>query len=202
MFTGIVEAVGGVVAIGARGETHELMIDAPSIAAGVRIGDSIAVGGVCLTVVAAEAGRLRFEAVRETLERTALGELRAGSRVNLERALRADARLDGHLVQGHVDEAGRVRELRRRGEDVQLFVACSRAFAENLVPKGSVAIDGVSLTVVDVAAEGFDVALIPHTLAVTTLGSLRGGERVNLEADVFGKYVKRYLERVLPRQVR
>jgi len=202
MFTGIVEAVGGVVELSARGETQQLTIDAPAIAAAVRIGDSIAVGGVCLTVVAAETGRLRFEAVRETLERTALGELRAGSRVNLERALRADARLDGHIVQGHVDEAGRVRELRRRGEDVQLFVACSRDFADSLVAKGSVAIDGVSLTVVGVGDEGFDVALIPHTLAVTTLGSLRGGERVNLEADVFGKYVKRYLERVLPRQAR
>ncbi len=200
MFTGIVEAVAGVVEVRVRGETSELAIDAPAIAAGARIGDSIAVDGVCLTVVAAEAGRLRFEAVRETLERTALGELRAGSRVNLERALRADARLDGHIVQGHVDEAGRVRELRRRGEDVRLFVACSRAFADSLVAKGSVAIDGVSLTVVGVGDEGFDVALIPHTLAVTTLGSLRGGERVNLEADVFGKYVKRYLERVLPRQ--
>jgi riboflavin synthase len=202
MFTGIVEAVGDVVEILARGETLRLSIDAPAIAAGVRVGDSISVNGSCLTVVAAEAGRFGFEAVRETLERTALGELRQGSRVNLERALRADARLDGHIVQGHVDEAGRVRELRRRGEDVQLWIDCSRAFADGLIPKGSVAIQGVSLTVVGVGDDGFDVALIPHTLAVTTLGRLRGGERVNLEADVLGKYVKRYLERVLPRQVR
>lgn len=198
MFTGIVETVGSVVDVAARGESVKLTIDAKEVAEGVRIGDSIAVGGACLTVVAAENGRLAFEAVRETLARTALAELRAGSRVNLERAMRADARLDGHIVQGHVDETGRVRELRRRGEDVQLFVACSAAFAACLVPKGSVAIDGVSLTVVDVADEGFDVVLIPHTLAVTTLGGLRGGERVNLEADVLGKYVKRYLERVLP----
>ena len=202
MFTGIVEAVGDVVEIVARGETTRLAIDAPAIAAGVRVGDSISVNGACLTVVAAEAGRFGFEAVRETLERTALGELRKGSRVNLERALRADARLDGHIVQGHVDEAGRVRELRRRGEDVQLFIDCSSAFADGLIPKGSVAIEGVSLTVVGVGDDGFDVALIPHTLAATTLGGLRGGERVNLEADVLGKYVKRYLERVLPRQVR
>jgi len=200
MFTGIIETVGDVVEILARGETTRLTLDAPAIAAGVRVGDSVSVNGACLTLVAAEAGRLCFEAVRETLERTALGELRVGSRVNLERALRADARLDGHIVQGHVDEAGRVRELRRRGEDVQLFVACSSDFADCLVPKGSVAIEGVSLTVVGVGDDGFDVALIPHTLAVTTLASLRGGERVNLEADVLGKYVKRYLERVLPRQ--
>ena len=201
MFTGIIEALGEVVEILERGETTRLSIDAPAIAAGVRVGDSVSVNGACLTRVACEAGHLCFEAVRETLERTALGELRVGSRVNLERALRADARLDGHIVQGHVDEAGRVRELRRRGEDVQLFVACSREFAGYLVGKGSVAIEGVSLTVVGVGDDGFDVALIPHTLAVTTLSSLRGGEHVNLEADVLGKYVKRYLERVLPRQV-
>lgn len=200
MFTGIVEAVGDVVEIVARGEATFLSIDAPAIAAGVRVGDSISVNGGCLTVVAAEAGRFGFEAVRETLERTALGDLRKGSRVNLERALRADARLDGHIVQGHVDEAGRVRELRRRGEDVQLWIACSHAFADWLIPKGSVAIDGVSLTVVGVGDDGFDVALIPHTLSTTTLAGLLGGERVNLEADVLGKYVKRYLERVLPRR--
>jgi riboflavin synthase len=199
MFTGIVETVGGVVEVRARGETLRLSIEAPAVAAGVRVGDSVSVSGGCLTVVAVQDGRIAFEAVRETLERTSLGSLRAGSRVNLERALRADARLDGHIVQGHVDEAGRVRELRRQGEDVQLFVSCSRGFADWLVPKGSVAIEGVSLTVVAVGDDGFEVVLIPHTLAMTTLGSLRVGERVNLEADVLGKYVKRYLERVLPR---
>jgi riboflavin synthase len=118
--------------------------------------------------------------------------------VNLERALRADARLDGHIVQGHVDGVGRVRELRREGDDVRLFVACEPAFAELLVEKGSVSIDGVSLTVVGVEPAGFDVALIPHTLAVTTLGRRSLGDPVNLEADVLGKYVKRYLERMLP----
>ena len=124
--------------------------------------------------------------------------MRAGSAVNLERAMRADARLDGHIVQGHVDGTGRVRELRRAGDDVRLFVDCEAAFADLLVEKGSVAIDGVSLTVVGVEREGFDVALIPHTLEVTTLGRLTPGATVNLEADVLGKYVKRYLERVLP----
>jgi riboflavin synthase len=202
MFTGIVETMGSVAVVSPRGETTRLSIDAPAIAAGIKIGDSVSVSGGCLTVVAAQDGRLTFEAIRETLDRTALGALRAGSRVNLERAMRADARLDGHIVQGHVDEAGRVRELRRRGEDVQLFIECSRSFADLLVPKGSVAIDGVSLTVVGIEGDGFDVALIPHTLASTTLGDLRGGERVNLEADVLGKYVKRYLERVLSPQAR
>jgi riboflavin synthase len=202
MFTGIVETVGSVVEVSPRGESVRLSIEAPAIAAEVKLGDSVSVNGGCLTVVAVQGSRFDLDAIRETLDRTALGGLRAGSRVNLERAMRADARLDGHIVQGHVDEAGRVRELRRRGEDVQLFVACSRPFADLLVPKGSVAVEGVSLTVVGIGDDGFDVALIPHTLASTTLGDLRGGERVNLEADVLGKYVKRYLERVLPPQAR
>ena len=198
MFTGIVEAVGKVGEVRARGDVTRLGIDAPGIAADARVGDSVAVNGGCLTVVAVQDGRLAFEAVRETLERTTLGGLRPGARVNLERALRADGRLDGHIVQGHVDEAGRVQELRRRGEDVLLRIACSRGFADWLVPKGSVAVDGVALTLVEAGEEGFEVALIPHTLAITTLGDLRAEDRVNLEADVLGKYVKRYLERVLP----
>jgi riboflavin synthase len=198
VFTGIVEAVGKVAEVRARGDLTRLGIDAPGIAADARVGDSVAVNGGCLTVVAVQDGRLAFEAVRETLERTTLGGLRPGARVNLERALRADGRLDGHIVQGHVDEAGRVQELRRRGEDVLLRIACSRGFADWLVPKGSVAVDGVALTLVEAGEEGFEVALIPHTLAITTLGDLRAEDRVNLEADVLGKYVKRYLERVLP----
>jgi len=198
VFTGIVETVGSVRAAVPRGAKTELVIDAPAVVPGTKVGDSVAVNGTCLTVTAIEGGALHFEAVRETLERSSLGVLRAGSAVNLERAMRADARLDGHIVQGHVDETGRVRELRRDGADVRLFVACGPAFADLLVEKGSVAIDGVSLTVVGIEREGFDVALIPHTLEVTTLGRLAPGMAVNLEADVLGKYVKRYLERVLP----
>jgi len=173
------------------------VLAAPALAAEVRLGDSVAVNGCCLTVTEAARGRLAFDAVRETLDRTALGALRPGARVNLERALRADARLDGHIVQGHVDTTGRIRSLERSGEDVRLAIDCSAAFAELLVPKGSVAIDGVALTLVNVVSEGFDVALIPHTLRETNLGDRKPGERVNLEADVLGKYVLRYLERLL-----
>jgi riboflavin synthase len=198
VFTGIVEVVGRVRALRPQGAKAELVVEAPEIAAGVRVGDSVAVNGACLTVTASRDGALHFEAVQETLDRTSLGRLAAGGGVNLERALRADGRLDGHLVQGHVDGVGRVRELRRAGDDVRLFVACEPAFAELLVEKGSVAIEGVSLTVVGVAAAGFDVALIPHTLTATTLGALEPGAAVNLEADVLGKYVRRYLERILP----
>lgn len=197
MFTGIVEAVGSVVAAEPAGRVLRLVVEAPAIAAGLRVGDSVAVRGACLTATRVEAGCVHFEAVRESLERTALASLAPGSRVNLERALRADARLDGHVVQGHVDGVGRVRELRREGEDVRLFVACGPEVAQHLVAKGSVAVDGVSLTVVDAGDAGFDVALIPHTLAATTLGELRPGDRVNLEADVLSKYVQRAVERIL-----
>jgi riboflavin synthase len=198
MFTGIVEVVGTVTGVEPREDRTTLEIEALAIACDLAIGDSVAVNGGCLTVAGRDAGRVRFEAVRETLERTSLGELRVGSRVNLERALRAGGRLDGHIVQGHVDGTGRVRRLERDGDDVRLFVDCEPEIAELLVEKGSVAVDGVSLTVVGATEVGFDVALIPHTLVATTLGERQPGDRVNLEADVLGKYVKRYLERILP----
>jgi riboflavin synthase len=197
VFTGIVEAVGTVVAVEPAARLLRFLVEAPALAGGARVGDSVAVRGACLTVTRVEGGRLGFEAVRETLERTALGDLAPGARVNLERPLRADGRLDGHLVQGHVDGVGRVRELRGEGGDVRLFVECPPEVARHLIEKGSVAVDGVSLTVVGVGEGGFDVALIPHTLATTTLGSLRPGDPVNLEADVLAKYVRRTVERIL-----
>jgi riboflavin synthase alpha subunit len=155
------------------------------------------VNGCCLTVTSFDPEQLTFQAIAETLARTNLGDLVPGSPVNLERAMRADQRLDGHIVQGHVDATGVVEKLERAGDDVRFHVRCDPAFAELLVEKGSVAIDGTSLTVVGVRDDGFDVALIPHTLEATTLGRRRAGERVNLEADVLGKYVKKYVERVL-----
>jgi riboflavin synthase len=197
MFTGIIEVVGRIEELRSEGASVRLVVSAPELAAEARVGDSIAVNGACLTVTAICGASLSFDAVAETLEKTALAELGQGTEVNLERAMCAGARLDGHIVQGHVDGTGRVRSLERRGEDVRLAVDCDGEFAELLVEKGSVAIEGVSLTVVGVEASGFDVALIPHTLSVTTLGGLAPGRRVNLEADVLGKYVKRYLDRVL-----
>lgn len=195
MFTGIVEAVAPVVSLEVDGELARLVLEAPEIAAGVKLGDSVAVNGCCLTVTAFGSGRLHFDAVRETLDKTSLGDLAPGARANLERALRADARLDGHVVQGHVDGTGRVRVLERAGDDVRLAVDCDAAIRRYLVPKGSVTIDGVSLTVVEVTGTGFDVALIPHTLAETNLGDREPGDRVNLEADILGKYVVHYLDR-------
>ena len=196
MFTGIVETVGEVVAVEPKGELTRLTLEAPEVTEGVKLGDSVAVNGCCLTVVAHDARTLAFEAIQETLDKTSVGGLAVGSRANLERAMPAGGRLDGHIVQGHVDGTGTVRSLTRQGDDVRLDVACGPEVADYLVDKGSVAIDGVSLTVVGARADGFDVALIPHTLAVTTLGGLETGARVNLEADVLGKYVKKYLDRI------
>ncbi len=198
MFTGIVEAVGSVTRIERRGELTSLAIAASSVVEGLRVGDSVCVNGGCLTVTEVAGPQLCCEAVRETLERTTLGGLEVGAPVSLERALRADGRLDGHIVQGHVDGTGSVRGLEREGDDVRLRIDCDPELADLLVEKGSVAIDGVSLTVVGVHPSGFDVALIPHTLEATTLGRRRPGDRVNLEVDVLAKYVKRYLDRLLP----
>ena len=199
MFTGIIEATGRVAAIKSRGELTRLVLEAPdSIIEGVEVGDSVAVSGTCLTVVAVEGNRISFDCVQETLDRTSLGDQQVGSRLNLELALRAGGRLDGHIVQGHVDGTGSVRAFEREGDDVRLYVDCGPEVSDFLVEKGSVAIDGVSLTVVGASDEGFDVALIPYTLEVTTLGERKPGDRVNLEADVLGKYVKHYLDRLVP----
>jgi riboflavin synthase len=198
VFTGIVETTGTIRTIETRSDLTRLGIEASAIASEVAIGDSVAVNGTCLTVTSTQSAVVHFDAVVETLEKTALGDLEVGSRVNLERALVAGGRLDGHIVQGHVDGVGRVRKLERAGNDVRLAIDCPEEFRQFLLAKGSVAIDGVSLTVVDVDGEGFDVALIPLTLDHTTLGERRTGERVNLEADVLGKYVKSYLDRVVP----
>ncbi len=201
MFTGIVECMGRIARLHATGGRVDLEIEAPALLAdGLAIGASVAVDGCCLTVTrnegGAEGARLAFVAIPETLQRTSLGSKRVDQRVNLERALPATGRLDGHLVQGHVDDVGVVSAFLRDGSDVRLHVRCSSALARLLVPKGSVAIDGVSLTVVETAPEGFFVSLIPHTLDVTTLGERRPGDSVNLEADVIGKYVHYYLSRL------
>jgi riboflavin synthase len=198
MFTGIVECIGRVEAIDSIGDLVRFRIDVGPIAEGVSLGDSIAVCGACLTVTAIEENGLSFDAIPETLERTRLGGLSIGEGVNLERAMGAGARFDGHIVQGHVDGMGHVRRYQREGDDVELHVECDRDLAAQLVDKGSVTIDGVSLTVVRVVEDGFHVALIPHTLAVTTLSDLEVGDAVNLEVDLFGKYVKQYLDRILP----
>jgi riboflavin synthase alpha subunit len=160
----------------------------------LELGESVAVSGVCLTVVEAGPGRLAFDLAEETLRVTTLGELGAGDPVNLERPLRFDGRLGGHLVLGHVDGIGRVTGIRPEGDGVWLEVEAPRGLRPLLIPKGSVTVDGVSLTVAGLEESVFAVALIPHTLAVTTLGRRRAGDPVNLEMDVIGKYVRGFMQ--------
>jgi len=198
MFTGIVEYVGRIEDVCAKADLTRFQIDLGPIAEGVKLGDSVAVAGACLTVAGVEAGLFAFEAIPETLEKTRLGGFSKGDAINLERAMSSAGRFDGHMVQGHVDGVGRVRRFDRKDHEALLHIECDVELAQQLVDKGSVTIDGVSLTVVAVVPDGFHVALIPHTLEVTTLSNLLVGDAVNLEVDVFGKYVKQYLDRVLP----
>src|SRR5262245_9220200 len=184
MFTGLVREVGTVVSF----EDGRLRIDS-SIAAAV--GDSVAVDGVCLTVVDGDRKTLAFDAVPETLARTTLGRLAAGVPVNLEPALRAGEALGGHYVQGHVDGVGRIRSVEGEGEGTRVWVDAPAQLLRYCVAKGSVAVDGVSLTVAGLDDRGFAVALVPHTLSSTTLGSAAAGDEVNLETDVLAKYVER-----------
>jgi riboflavin synthase len=195
MFTGIVEALGLVKTVVAddAGGRH-LVIAEPRLAPELAVGESVAVNGACLTVVEHDSETFRFQAGPETLSRTNLGELVEGDHVNLERSLVLSDRLGGHLVQGHVDGMGFVAERVRQGEWELVWFGCPANLAAQMVSKGSVAVDGVSLTVVDVESERFSVALIPHTLANTTLGFKQVGATVNLETDILAKYVWKYLE--------
>jgi riboflavin synthase alpha subunit len=197
VFTGIVERVGRITRLEGVAGRVELEVEVgPEIAREVKLGDSVALSGTCLTVVAVRGDRLAFQVVPESLRLTSLGSRKVGGALNLERAMRADARLDGHIVQGHVDGVGSVREVRADGDDQLVRIDCARELAVQLVPKGSITVEGVSLTAVDPDDGGFWVALIPHTRAVTTLGALVSGQAVNLELDVLGKYVFRYLARM------
>ena len=191
MFTGIVRERGHVTAVDEGGDGVTFIVEAPAIAEGAAVGDSVAVSGVCLTVTAAENGRLSFDAVPETLARSSLGELGAGDEVNLEPALRAGEPLGGHYVQGHVDGVGVVRSVERERDGVRAWFDAPVELLRYLVEKGSVAVDGVALTVTHLDEAGFAVALVPHTLAATTLGALSPGNRVNLEVDVLAKYVEK-----------
>ncbi|MDR9451339.1 MAG: riboflavin synthase [Acidimicrobiia bacterium] len=193
MFTGIVEEKGTVGRLDPGDQAVRIVIEGSLVAAGLAIGDSIAVNGVCLTVVEALPGGFAADVVKETLARTNLGNLQPGSTVDLERPMLASGRFDGHLVQGHVDGVGRVERLATEGESVRMTIKSPADLLPYIVEKGSVTVDGVSLTVAGLTADGFEVALIPHTLSVTVLGERRPGDLVNLEADVLAKYVERLL---------
>jgi riboflavin synthase len=193
MFTGLIEACKPVRAVSQTGGLKEIEIDLGDLAEGVAVGDSVALNGVCLTVVSVTGSNVRFQVVRETQERSTLGQLRQGDLVNIERSLRVGDRLGGHFVQGHVDGIGRMLEKRQDGQNVELRFRADPATARYLVEKGSVCVDGVSLTLGVCKADTFSVHLIPHTLDQTTLRFLRSGDPVNLEADIIGKYVEKLL---------
>jgi riboflavin synthase len=193
MFTGIVHERGRVVAVEETPAGIRLLLQAPRTARGLAVGDSVSVSGCCLTAIEVSDGRVAFEAVPETLRRSALGALAEGAEVNLEPALRAGEPLGGHYVQGHIDDTGRVRAVEPGGEGVCLWIAAHAGVLRYCVEKGSITVDGVSLTIADLAEDAFAVALIPHTLAETTLSGLEPGDEVNLEVDVLAKYVERLL---------
>lgn len=194
MFTGLVEETGIITTRREVADGLQLVIRASLVLAALQLGESIAVSGVCLTVVERDGDTFAVDCSPETLRRTTLGELGVGSPVHLERPLAADGRFGGHFVQGHVDGTGRVLWQRREGDSLLVAYSAPAGVAPYLVPKGSVTVDGVSLTVVDCSPTQFTVALIPHTLAVTRFDRLTTGDRVNLEADILAKYVAKALE--------
>jgi riboflavin synthase len=191
MFTGLIRELGTVVSRSGGAGGVRIELAAPQTAQAAAIGDSVAIDGVCLTVVARTEETLAFAAVPETLDRTALATLEPGSRVNLEPALRAGEPLGGHYVQGHVDGVGSVRSVQREGDGKRLWFDLAPELLRYIVEKGSVSVQGVSLTVAAADEDGFAVALIPHTLAVTNLDGLNDGSRVNVEVDVLAKYVEK-----------
>lgn len=198
MFTGIVRELGRVARTQGGPDGVRLELDAGETAARAAVGDSVAIDGCCLTVTAVAGDRLAFDAVPETLSRTTLARLAPGDPVNLEPALRAGDPLGGHHVQGHVDGLGRVRSLEPEGTGSRLWIEAPPELLRLAVEKGSIAVAGVSLTIAALADDAFAVALVPHTIAATTLGGLRPGDEVNLEPDVLAKYVERLLGRERP----
>ena len=193
MFTGLVEEVGRVARIEKRPEGAHLFVQAGIVTQGTRLGDSIAVDGACLTVVRVEPSMFAVDCMAETLESTTIGSRRPGDRVNLERAMALGDRLGGHLVLGHVDGVGQVRSVRKRGIAWELRVGFPADLRPFLAPKGSVAVDGISLTITDVEGDEFGLGIIPHTLKQTTLHDVAPPRQVNLEVDVLARYVRQSL---------
>lgn len=198
MFTGIVEETGQVLSFARGAQAWSLHVAAEIVPADVRIGDSVAVNGCCLTVVRREPGALWFDLLEETVRLTNFAELGAGAAVNLERSMTPQGRMGGHFVSGHIDTTGRIEVFEPRGSDHFLEVRAPAGSGRYLIHKGSIAIDGISLTVAEVAGDSFAVWLIPHTMAVTNLREKRVGGAVNLEFDLLGKYVEKLIAARLP----
>ena len=200
MFTGLIEEIGTVASISAGEQGTKLHITAPVIASQIRIGDSVAINGCCLTVALADGYQLTFDLLQETLDRTNLGALQRDAQVNLERAMRADTRLGGHFVQGHIDCTARIISFEASGADHRLEIELPDKFAHYVASKGSIAVNGISLTLAEVHESSFAVWIIPHTKEQTSLQTARTGDLVNLEFDLIAKYVARMLERYIIRE--
>lgn len=196
MFTGIVEGLALVksVAKAKKGADTVMRVKLGKMAKGLKRGDSVCINGTCLTVTKLSNGEVQFEMVAETMRRTSLGAVRPGDRVNIERSMKVGDRLEGHFVLGHVDGTATILDkIEKQSETTMWFSLDDKSLSSALVPKGSIAVDGISLTIVDVDGEKFSVSLIPHTLAITSLGAKKKGDRVNIETDVLSKYVAKSL---------
>lgn len=193
MFTGIIEEIGRIGSIRRGVKSFTLTVDATEIMSDVKVGDSISTNGVCLTVTSLTSSGFTADVMPETVNRTALSQLKAGSEVNLERALTLNSRLGGHIVSGHIDGTGIIADIRRDDNAVWITISCGSSMLRYIINKGSIALQGVSLTVAEVFSDRFSVSLIPHTQKVTTLHSARIGDMVNLETDVMAKYAERLL---------
>lgn len=193
MFTGIIEEMGTINGVRTSGESRRMAITAEMPLAGTKIGDSIAVSGACLTVVALSGKRFEVDVSAETLARTTFGALRSGERVNLERALRLSDRIDGHLVSGHIDGVGTIKDRQTKGNVTLITISVSPSLSRYTIEKGSVAVDGISLTINRCAEGLFDVTVIPHTALMTTIRIKKTGAKVNIETDMIGKYVERFV---------
>ena len=192
MFTGIIEEVGTVSSVQAEADSTVFTINAPGIMDDVHVDDSICVNGCCLTVTNITNNLLNVRAISETLKKTTLGEWKTGDLVNLERAVRADSRLGGHIVQGHVDTTGTVTSINELDQGIELWISFPQSFSTWIIPVGSICVDGISLTVAELKNDSFKVAIIPHTLSKTTIGMKHIGNRVNLEFDVLAKYIQKF----------
>lgn len=193
MFTGIIEEVGTVIKLDQQGVSARITLEADKVLENTKLGDSIAVNGVCLTVTDLQKDRFCADVMAETLRRSSLGVLKKGSKVNLERAMAADGRFGGHMVSGHIDGTGEIAKISPEGTAVWYTIEAPQSILDGIVEKGSIAIDGISLTVAEVTEQDFSVSIIPHTGANTTLSFKKQGDIVNLENDVVGKYVQKFL---------
>ncbi|MFQ5941701.1 MAG: riboflavin synthase [Nitrososphaerales archaeon] len=196
MFTGIIHGLGkveNILKIKGRGRAAELIVDLGKLSNGLKVGYSVCVNGACLTVVKIRKNKVSFEMIGETMKKTSLGSLAPGDVVNIERSLKIGDTMDGHFVLGHIDGVGKIIEKAKRKDQMNLWISTDKKLLKHIVPKGSIAIDGVSLTVIDVKSNRFSVALIPHTIVVTTLGTKKRGDKVNIEIDVLARYIRRVL---------